>query len=120
LSLLLRLSWDMSFCRLETIEFMLKSWVEIESNGCIGGGGDRVGVFVTFCSGGSRMCGGMVIVCRAIIVADGGVFSPRKALWLGRTEEVSFISNRVDGVGVGVPCLEEIGSGSLTNGSLPK
>ena len=92
--------------------------MEIESNGCAGGGGDRVGEFVTFCSGGSRMCGGMVMVCSAIMVADGGVFSPRMARWLGRTDEVSLISNRVDGVGV--PCLEGLTSASLMKGSLLK
>jgi hypothetical protein len=108
----------MSFCKLETMELMLRSWVEIESSGCAGGGGDRVGEVVAFCIGGSRMCGGIVIVCNAIMVADGGVFSPRMALWLGRIEEVSLISNRVDGVGV--PCLEGLCSGSLIKGSLLK
>jgi hypothetical protein len=58
------------------------------------------------------------MVCRAIMVAEGGVFSPRIALWFGRTEDVSLISNRADGVGV--PFLDEIGSGSLTKGSLLK
>jgi hypothetical protein len=64
------------------------------------------------------MCGGIVIVWSAIIVAEGGVFSPRIALWLGRIEEVSLISKRADGVGV--PCLEVFDSGSLIKGSLLK
>jgi hypothetical protein len=60
----------------------------------------------------------MVIVCNAIMVADGGVFSPRMALGLGRTGEPSLISKRVDGVGV--PLREGLTSGSLTKGSLLK
>lgn len=111
LSLLRRLSCDMSFCKLDTIELMPRSWVEIESNDWIGGADDRVGELEIFNSGGSMIWGGIVMVCRAIMVADGGVFSPRMALWLGRIEEVSLISNRVDGVGV--PCRDGFISGSF-------
>jgi hypothetical protein len=50
------------------------------------------------------------MVCNAIIVAEGGVFSPRIALWLGRIE-LSLKSNFVPGVGV--PCLEGLSSRSL-------
>lgn len=52
------------------------------------------------------------------MVADGGVFSPRRALWGERPEMGSLISKRADGVGV--PFRDEMGSGSLTNGSLVK
>jgi hypothetical protein len=58
---------------------MLSSCVEMESRGCAAA---RVGVdeLVMFWRGGSRMCGGIVIVCSAFMVAEGGVFSPRIAL----------------------------------------
>ena len=95
---------------------MLSSWLEILSKECGGGGpwtgpgagagtgGDRGGVraalLVALDNGGSRRCWGMDIVCRAIMVADGGVFSPRRALLLGRRAGVSLISNRGAGVGV--------------------
>jgi hypothetical protein len=54
--------------------------------------------------GGSMICGGMFMVCKAIMVADGGVFSPRIALWGGladgRNEGVSLRASRLEGVGV--------------------
>lgn len=77
LSLLRRLSCDMSFCRFDTMLLMLKSCVEMESKGCNGGGEPRDGEGAGLDCGGSRIWGGIVMVWRAIIVADGGVFSPR-------------------------------------------
>jgi hypothetical protein len=53
------------------------------------------------------------MLCSAIIVAEGGVFSPSMALWLGRRAGVSLISKR--DAGVGVSC--RIG---LTSASFPK
>lgn len=50
--------------------------------------------------GGSKMCGGTFMVCRAIIVAEGGVFSPRIGRADGRNEGVSLKVSRLDGVGV--------------------
>lgn len=45
------------------MELMLSNWLEIESNGCACDcvGGDRIGELVTFCRGGSMMCGGIVM-----------------------------------------------------------
>ena len=43
------------------------------------GGGERASLG-TVDGGGSSICWGMDIVCSAIIVAEGGVFSPRKGL----------------------------------------
>lgn len=82
----------------------------MESKDC-GGGGERAAEFVTFVSGGSRMCAGIVMFCRAIIVAEGGVFSPRMALWEGRRAGVSLISKRA--AGDGVPFREGLRSASL-------
>ena len=108
---------------------MLMSWLEMLSKDCGGdgpctgpGAGAAAGVaageecadrFVMFDNGGSSMCWGIVMLCNACMVADGGVFSPRIALWLGRRAGVSLISNR--DAGVGVSC--RIG---LTSASFPK
>lgn len=76
------------------------------------GDGERVSL-VMVDGGGSSICWGMDMVCSAIIVADGGVFSPRKGLWLGLRAGVSLISNRAAGVGV----TWRVG---LASASLPK
>src|SRR5690242_8575393 len=100
----------MSFCRLDTMFVMLSSCVEMESRGWLGAG---VGVeeFVMFWRGGSRMCGGIVMVCSAFMVADGGVFSPRMPLWLGRVVGVCVKSYRDDGDTE--PNCPNLGSSSL-------
>lgn len=50
------------------------------------------------------ICGGMLMVCKAIIVAEGGVFSPKIALCVardeGRNEGESLKASRLEGVGV--------------------
>lgn len=68
---------------------------------------------MTLDRGGSRIWGGIVMVWSATMVAEGGVFSPRIALWEGRRAGTSLISKRVDGVGV----TSRVG---LESGSLPK
>ena len=71
---------------------------------CGAGCGDFDGVFVMLVKGGSMMCGGTFMVWRAIIVAEGGVFSPKIAfgggLDDGRSEGVSLKASRLEGVGV--------------------
>lgn len=89
---------------------MLSSCEEIESSGCPAAGADAdadagagagagVGVdeLVMLVRGGSRICAGIVIVCSAFMVAEGGVFSPRRALWLGRAVGVWVKSKAVEG-----------------------
>ena len=104
LSLLRLLNCVISFCRLDTIVVMLSSWVEMASRFSGPAGGVLDGVFVMLFKGGSIMCGGMFIVCSAIMVADGGVFSPNIALCGGladgRNEGVSLRPSRLEGVGV--------------------
>ena len=104
LSLLRLLSCVMSFCRFDTMVVILRSWVDIESRFSGPPGDIFGGVFVMLLRGGSMICGGMFMVCKAIMVADGGVFSPRIALCGGladgRNEGVSLRASRLEGVGV--------------------
>lgn len=68
------------------------------------GVGDLDEELVMLDSGGSIKCGGMVIVCSAIMVEEGGVFSPRMDLCddraEGRSAGVSLNTSRAEGVGV--------------------
>lgn len=86
------------------MDVILNSWLEMASKFCGADCGGLDGVLVTLFRGGSMMCGGILIVCKAIIVADGGVFSPRIALCDGRddgrSEGVSLRASRLEGVGV--------------------
>lgn len=79
---------------------MLRSWVEMDSRFCGPACEDLGGVFVALFKGGSMICGGMFMVCSAIMVADGGVFSPKIALCVGRDDGRSEGVSRLEGVGV--------------------
>ena len=88
------------------MEVMLKSWLEMASKFWGAGAGDLVEELVMLESGGSIRCGGMVIVCKAIMVEEGGVFSPSIDLCCdradGRSAGVSLNTSRPEGVGVPV------------------
>lgn len=87
--------------------------VDIGVVAAAGGGerGERGELLKLADGGGSSICWGIDIVWRAIIVAEGGVFSPRNGRWVGLRAGVSLISNR--GAGEGVTCRVGLGSASL-------
>ena len=66
-------------------------------------------MLVILVKGGSMTCGGIVMVWRAIMVADGGVFSPSIALCGDREEGRKgggSLSRMSRAEGVGVPIRE--------------
>ena len=73
----------------------------MDNGAALAGGGSAL---VMLESGGSRCSRGMVMVCNASMVAEGGVFSPRIAFWkdlvTGLSAGESLKMSRFGGVGV--------------------